>query len=116
MNCCGVKKLCKHLGEENNNLFWAIGELFENGLPREIQQMLDIVRITGNESVHLRELDNRDNQETVQPLFTLINWIIEDRITRPNSIQENYGSISADKRKAIDEREEKLKGKKPENK
>jgi hypothetical protein len=40
-----------------------IGELVKAGLPLEIQQSLDIVRVVGNNQVHPGILDVRDDPE-----------------------------------------------------
>jgi hypothetical protein len=43
-----VQKLCAELGEDASNLNGAIGNLVKKGLPAEIQQALDVVRVVGN--------------------------------------------------------------------
>lgn len=100
-----IQKLCKHLGEEGKNLNNDIGKLVEKGLPKRIQQALDIVRVTGNESVHPGELDIRDDPETAQTLFKLVNLIIDDRITQQREIQEIFDSLPESKKQAIQKRD-----------
>lgn len=46
----------------------------------------------------------RDDRETASKLFDLVNFIAEDRITRPKQIKGLYGMIPEGKRKAIDAR------------
>ncbi len=100
-----IQKLCKHLGEDGKNINTDIGELVKKGLPIQVQQALDIVRVIGNESVHPGELDIRDDPETVQTLFELVNLIIEDRITQPKKIQGLFDRLPESKKKGIQNRD-----------
>ena len=50
----------------------------EKGLPEEVQQALDLLRVIGKESAVPGQLDPRDDQDTVMQLFELINFIVED--------------------------------------
>jgi Domain of unknown function (DUF4145) len=78
-----MQKICIHLGLPGKNLTDDIGKLVEAGLPLEIQQSLDIVRVVGNNQVHPGTLDVRDDPETATHLFELVNLVTEDRIARP---------------------------------
>lgn len=83
-----------------------IGSLVQKGLPPQIQQAMDALRVIGNESVHPGQidLDGADNA-TVDALFALLNVIVEDRITKPNQISEMYALIPQEKRDGIDNRD-----------
>jgi hypothetical protein len=100
-----VQKLCADLGEQGKNINDDIAALVEKGLPLEVQQSLDIVRVVGNEQVHPGTLDVRDNPEIAAKLFALINFIVEDRISRPKAIAELYGQLPPDKLDAIKKRD-----------
>lgn len=78
-----LQKLCLFLGEKGDNLNKDIGELVKKGMPIEIQQALDIVRVVGNNSVHPGWLSEEDDSDIVENLFEIINQIVEDRIARP---------------------------------
>lgn len=105
-----VEKICIELGAEGNTVDQRIAFLVSKGLPAEVQQALDAVRVIGNEAVHPGQVDIRDDRETASKLFDLVNFIAYDRITRPKQIASVYGMIPEGKRKAIDERNAKATG------
>lgn len=85
-----IEKLCKHLGEKGKDINADIGALVEKGLPKRIQQALDIVRVIGNHAVHPGALDLRDDHATAATLFELVNLIAYDRITQPKEIDRIF--------------------------
>lgn len=100
-----LQKLCKELGEEGKNINDDIASLVQKGLPIQVQQALDIIRVIGNEQVHPGQLDVRDNPDIAAELFQLINFIVEDRITRPKAIQALYERLPAKKLEGIEQRD-----------
>jgi len=103
-----LQKLCGELGESGKNINDDIASLVAKGLPVQVQQSLDIIRVVGNEQVHPGELDVRDDPSIATELFGLINFIIEDQITRPKSISAIYGRLPQAKRDAIAQRDKTL--------
>jgi hypothetical protein len=100
-----IQKLCKHLGEKGDNINEDIKSLAAKGLPPQIQQALDIVRVVGNQAVHPGQLDLRDDTETATKLFVLVNLIADVMITQPKHISEMYDSvISPSQQAAIEAR------------
>ncbi len=99
-----VEKICIELGAEGRTIEQRIAWLVAKGLPVEVQQALDAVRVIGNEAIHPGQVDIRDDRETASKLFDLVNFIAYDRITRPKQIAGVYDMIPEGKRKAIDER------------
>jgi hypothetical protein len=100
-----LQKLCGVLGESGRNINGDIANLVSKGLPVQVQQSLDIIRVVGNEQVHPGQLDVRDDPSIAVELFGLINFIIEDRITRPNTIGALYSRLPKEKRDAIELRD-----------
>jgi predicted RNA-binding Zn-ribbon protein involved in translation (DUF1610 family) len=99
-----VEKICIELGAGGDNINKRIADLVSKGLPEEVQQALDAVRVIGNEAVHPGQLDLRDDRDTAMALFSLVNFIVEDRVTRPRQRSAIYGMIPPDKRRAIEAR------------
>lgn len=104
-----IQKICVELGLPGKNLNEDIGELVKQGLPVQVQQSLDIVRVVGNNQVHPGVLDVRDDASMAMTLFELVNIIVEDRIARPKQIAALYAKLPEGARKQIEERDAKSK-------
>lgn len=100
-----LQKLMVELGESGKDINADIGSLVKKGLPVEVQQSLDILRVIGNESVHPGTFDLRDDTETAITLFELINFIIDDRITQKKKIAALYSKLPPAKLKGIEDRD-----------
>lgn len=97
-----LQKLCKQLGEGGKDINSDIANLVKKGLRPSIQKALDIVRVTGNESVHPGVLDMKDNRGVALKLFELINLIADVMISEPKRVDELYETVVPDeKKKAI---------------
>jgi len=84
-----IQKMCKQLKEDGKNLNTDIGNLVKKGLPVQIQQALDIVRVIGNNAVHPGQID-----------------LADDRITKPRKTRELYGLLPQAARDAIEKRDQ----------
>ena len=103
-----IEKLCKHLGAKGSKLDGYIGYLFKEKLITEqIQKALDIVRVIGNYAVHLGTIDLKDDIQTVESLFNLINIIAEHTITNQKHIDSMYEKLPDSKKDAIAKRDNK---------
>jgi hypothetical protein len=100
-----IQKLMPHLGEKGANINDDIKSLVSKGLPIAVQQSLDYCRVVGNNAVHPGEIDINDSPEVAQHLFAMINFIVEDRISRPKEIQELYHRLPEAAREAIEKRD-----------
>ena len=85
-----LKMLCKELGEDGKNINDNIAKLVKKGLPVEIQQALDTIRVVGNNSVHPGEINLDEDKDLAASLFPLLNLIVDRMIGEPKRIQEIY--------------------------
>jgi hypothetical protein len=79
----------------------------EKGLAPQAQQALDSVRVIGANAVHPLEIDLSDDVELATILFTLVNGIVEDTITRPREIAKVYSALPERNLAAIAKRDDK---------
>lgn len=93
-----------HLGQPGKNINDDISALVASGLPTQIQQALDVVRVTGNNAVHPGQLDAKD-AHVAEQLFPLVNVIVEYRISLPSRIQEMYDALPCGAKAAIQKRD-----------
>jgi hypothetical protein len=105
-----IHKLCIELGAPETGLSEAIGHLVVAGLPEQVQQAFDGIRIVGNSQLHLDDdgIEILNDPSAVQLLFMLVNLIVENRISLPKKTREFYESLPETSRKAVDARNEKL--------
>jgi beta-galactosidase beta subunit len=102
----GLQKLCVHLGEKGENINKDIKSLVSKGLPEQIQQALDSVRVIGNNAVHPGQIDLKDDIETAHKIFGFLNIICDMLITQPRKIKEFYDlKIPEGAKNAIDRRD-----------
>jgi len=88
-----LQKLCVHLGEKGKNINDDIASLVKRGLPVQLQQALDSVRVIGNHAVHPGQIDLNDTPETAFALFSFVNVICDYFITQPKKIAEVFGNL-----------------------
>ena len=74
-------------------------------MPIEIQQMLDSVRVIGNNAVHPGQIDIKDNKELALLLLSFINLIVDNRITQPKKILDTYNLLPESYRNSIERRD-----------
>lgn len=86
-----IEMLLEHQGR-TGDLNTNIKNLVREGVDQQIQQALDIVRVTGNHAIHPGEIVFDDTTD-VQALFTLIDIVTVVLITQPKQIQELYDNL-----------------------
>ena len=100
-----IQKLCAELGETGENINEDIASLVKKGLAPLVQRALDSVRVIGNEAVHPGQLDLKDDRDTANQLFKLVNIIAEQMISNPKHVDELYAKLPEGKRQAIEKRD-----------
>lgn len=100
-----IQKLMVELGEKGENINADIKALVAKGLPVQVQQAFDYCRVVGNNAVHPGEINLNDTPDMGQHLFSMINFIVEDRITRPKHIASLYEKLPGSAREAIEKRD-----------
>lgn len=100
-----LQKLMPELGEQGKNINDDIKSLVAKGLSSHVQKALDICRVVGNNAVHPGELNIDDTPEIAHSLFKMINFIVEERITKPKEIEELYSQLPIGALNAIEKRD-----------
>ena len=100
-----LQMLCKELGEDGKKINDNIAKLVKKGLPVEIQQALDTIRVVGNNSVHPGELNLDEDKDLAASLFPLLNLIVDRMIGEPKRIQELYQKLPSNILEAISKRD-----------
>jgi len=97
-----TEKLCRWVCEasapgstKGKKLNDLIGEMVSRGMLPTLQQVLDTLRVIGNESVHPGTMDIGDDKETALRLFGLVAIVVEQTVTQPKKIAELYGTLPA---------------------
>ena len=104
MRLC-IQNLMIELGCHGENINDDIGALVKAGLPIEVQQALDYCRVIGNNSVHPGEINITDNPSIAFSLFEMVNFVVEDRISKPKKIAELYDKLPEGALKAVEKRD-----------
>ncbi|MDO9221936.1 MAG: DUF4145 domain-containing protein, partial [Thiobacillus sp.] len=89
------------------NINDEIGNLVKAGLPVEVQQALDYCRVIGNNAVHPGEISIDDDPSISYSLFEMVNFVVEDRITKPKKIAELYRKLPQGALTAVEKRDSK---------
>ena len=101
-----VDRLCNELGETDRDINKNIGALVEKGLPKSIQQALDVVRVVGNKAVHPGQIEfDVDDKGTATMLMHLLNIIVQRMISEPKEINTLYQGLPESVKESIKKRD-----------
>lgn len=101
-----IDRLCNELGETDRDINKNIGALVEKGLPKKVQQALDVVRVVGNKAVHPGVIAfDVDDANTAKSLMRLINMIGQSMITDPKEIEDMYNQLPESAKENIERRD-----------
>lgn len=100
-----IENLCNHLNVSGNSLNDKIASLVRKGLPEQIQQALDTVRVIGNNAVHPGQMDLHDDRKTAESLFELVNLIVDSMISQPKRVSSLFDKLPQNARDQIERRD-----------
>lgn len=100
-----IQKLMVHLEQPGKNIDSDIKALVKSGLPLRVQQALDVCRVVGNNAVHPGAIDLQADPSQARALFGLVNYIVQDQITRPREVEELFEALPEGAREAITKRD-----------
>jgi len=107
-----IQKLVDELRPGKGGLDEKIGLLVEEGeIRRKLANMLDVVRVTGNNAVHPGQIDLNDEPERVDTLFRLVNAIVEGTIALDVLVSDAMASLPENDLKGIDQRPSRVRSK-----
>jgi hypothetical protein len=88
-----LQLLLKQLGKSGKNINDDIKELVSAGLSLKIQQALDLLRVIGNNAVHPGQINLDDDSTIAFKLFHILNFIVDEMITKPKELELLYRDI-----------------------
>jgi Domain of unknown function (DUF4145) len=100
-----LQKLMVSLGQKGKDINADIAALVKEGLSPGVQKALDTLRITGNNAVHPGQIDLNDHRDIAVAIFGLMNYIVEQQITRPRELESIYQSLPESSRQQVEKRD-----------
>jgi len=88
-----IQRVCVECGLPGKDLNSDIGALVKNGLPTQIQQSLDLVRVVGNSAVHPGQIVIEENKRQIEEFFGLVNLIVNLLIVQPAKVDAMFTNL-----------------------
>jgi hypothetical protein len=89
-----LQRLMSHGGQAGEELVDGHAMLVEKHLDPRIEQALKSLRVIGNDAVPPGELSPKDDRETAEGLFTVLNFLVEEVIEVPRRLDAMYALLS----------------------
>lgn len=102
-----LEELLTSLEVKGKNINEQIGNLVQLGLSVKVQKALDALRVIGNNAIHPGKIENLDNADSAKSILELLNFIVEELITKPKEIESIYASLPEGVLDAIEKRDSK---------
>ncbi|MDO9266805.1 MAG: DUF4145 domain-containing protein [Sulfurimonas sp.] len=102
-----MQHLMPLIGANTGKLDKDIAKLVSEGLPEQVKQALDYCRVIGNNAVHPNEINLDDTPEMAHTMFEMINFIVEEKIAKPNRIKEMFNKLPSGAIASIEKRDAK---------
>lgn len=67
---------------------------FNKAQEEMLKKAMDSMRLVGNKAVHPSALDFDDNSEVANILFVMLNFIVEEVLTKPVKMKENLEKLN----------------------
>jgi len=100
-----LEHLMPELGQDDGSLNTRIGNLVQAGLPEEVKNGLDAVRVIGNNALHPLEMSEEEVSTATPELFYTVNFIVDELISRPKRIRGLAEAIPKGARDSIARRD-----------
>lgn len=88
-----LQMLLKQVGKSGEKINDDIKDLVAEGLSPKIQQALDLLRVIGNNAVHPGQINLDDNADVAEKLFSILNFIADELITKPKELESLYADL-----------------------
>ncbi len=85
-----LDKLLIQIKIPGKSLYERIGNLIDKGVSPHLRKACDVVRVHGNEAIHPREINMKDDDKIARRLFWLINKIANVEITEKKEIHKLF--------------------------
>lgn len=102
-----VEELLISLNSVGNTINEKIGNLVRDGLSSRIQRPLDVLRVIGNNAIHPGKIEDIDTIESAKSILGLVNFIVEELITKPNEIDSIFQNLPKGALESIERRDTK---------
>ncbi|MBL4807585.1 MAG: DUF4145 domain-containing protein [Rhodobacteraceae bacterium] len=99
-----LQHLLHELTQKDQKIDTAINDLIDRGLDDELSKLMHSLRIIGNEAVHPGTIDIDDEPEMAEAMFSLLNEIVDQMISKPARHKALWEKLPENKRKPVEQK------------